>query len=131
MILIKDPEAHALTMHDGKGSSKQNVKEKQNKKEGYSKPFNDSSSSKDSSNSKKKKKGKNFTYYNKLNHEKSTCMKKQIDFMEKALQQNNLGNFIREGFKKTMHLRKVIIMLLLKLIHYLIHGLYILVHPII
>jgi hypothetical protein len=58
MGLIKDPKSHALTMHDGKGSSKQNGKEKQNKKEGYSKPFNNSSGSKDSSDSKKKKKGK-------------------------------------------------------------------------
>jgi hypothetical protein len=41
--LMKDPKAHALTMHDGKGSSKQNMKE------GYSKPFNNSSGSKDSS----------------------------------------------------------------------------------
>ena len=52
MGLMKDPKAHALTMHDGKGSSKHN------RKEGYSKPFNDSSGSKDSSYSKKKKKGK-------------------------------------------------------------------------
>jgi hypothetical protein len=58
MGLIKDPKAHALTMHDGKGSSKQNGKDKQNEKEGYSKPFNDSLSSTDSSYSKKKKKGK-------------------------------------------------------------------------
>jgi hypothetical protein len=49
---MKYPKAHALTMHDGKGSSKQN------EKEGYSKPFNDSLGSKDSSDSKKKKKGK-------------------------------------------------------------------------
>jgi hypothetical protein len=42
MDLMKDPKAHALTMHDGKGSSKQN------EKEGCSKLFNDSSSSKDS-----------------------------------------------------------------------------------
>jgi hypothetical protein len=40
MGLLKYPKAHALTMHDGKGSSKQN------RKEGYSKPFNDSSGSK-------------------------------------------------------------------------------------
>jgi hypothetical protein len=72
-------------MHDGKGSSKQN------RKEGYSKPFNDSSNS---SNSKKKKKGKQRTYCNKLNREESTCMKKHIDLMAHALQQNNLGNFI-------------------------------------
>jgi hypothetical protein len=53
MGLMKDPKSHALTMYDGKGSSKQN------KKEGYSKPFKYSSGSKDSSNSKgKKKKGK-------------------------------------------------------------------------
>ena len=65
---MKDPKSHALTMYDGKGSSKHNGKEKQNE-EGYSKPFNDSSSSKDSSNSKKKKKGKQCTYYNKPNHE--------------------------------------------------------------
>jgi hypothetical protein len=74
MGLMKDPKAHALTMHDRQGSSKQNGKE------GYSKPFNDSSSSKDSSDSKKKK-GKQCTYCNKLNHEESTCMKKQIDLM--------------------------------------------------
>jgi hypothetical protein len=55
-------------------------------KEGYSKPFNNSSGSKDSSYSKKKKNGKQFTYYNKLNHEESTCMKKQIDLMAQALQ---------------------------------------------
>jgi hypothetical protein len=66
---MKDPKADALTMHDGKGSSKQNWKEKQNKEEGYSKPFNDSSSSKDYPDSKKKKKGKKFTYCNKLNIE--------------------------------------------------------------
>jgi hypothetical protein len=94
MGLMKDPKAHALTMHDGKGSSKQN------RKEGYSKPFNDSSGSKDSSDSKKKKKGKQCTYCNKPNHEESTCMKKQIDLMAHALQQNNLGNFIPEGVKK-------------------------------
>ena len=50
MGLMKDPKEHALTMHDGKGSSKQNGKE------GYSIPFNDSLGSKDSSYSKKKKK---------------------------------------------------------------------------
>ena len=75
MGLMKHPKAHALTMHDGKGSSKYNGKE------GYSKPFNDSSSSKDSSDSKKKK-GKKFNYCNKPNYEESTCMKKQIDLME-------------------------------------------------
>jgi hypothetical protein len=52
MGLMKDSKAHALTMHDEKGSSKQNEKEE------YSKPFNDSSGFKDSSDSKKKKKGK-------------------------------------------------------------------------
>ena len=50
MGLIKNPKSHALTMHDGKGSSKQNEKDR------YSKPFNDSSGSRDSSDSKKKKK---------------------------------------------------------------------------
>jgi hypothetical protein len=93
MGLMKYPKEHALTMHDGKGSSKHNGKE------GYSKPFNDSSGSKNSSNSKKKK-GKKCTYCNKPNHEESTCMKKQIDLMAQALQQNNLGNFIPEGVKK-------------------------------
>jgi hypothetical protein len=88
MGLMKDPLSHALTMHDGKWSSKQN------KKEGYSKPFNDSSGSKDSSDSKKKKKGKQCTYCNKPNDEESTCMKKQIDLMAHELQQKNLGNFI-------------------------------------
>jgi hypothetical protein len=58
MGLIKDPKSHALTMHDGKGTSKQNGKEKQNEKEGYSIPFNDFSSSKDSLDSKKKRMGK-------------------------------------------------------------------------
>ena len=58
MGLIKGPKAHALTMHDGKGSSKQNGKKKQNEKEGYSKPFNNSSGSKESLDLKKKKKGK-------------------------------------------------------------------------
>ena len=77
-----------------KGSSKQNRNER------YSKPFNDSSGSKDSSYSKKKKKGKQCTYYNKPNHKESTCMKKQIDLMVHALQQNNLGNFIPEEVKK-------------------------------
>jgi hypothetical protein len=70
MGLMKDPKAHALTMHDGKGSSNQKSKQKrkellhpESKKEGYSKPFKDSSGSKDSSNSKgKKKKGKKCTY---------------------------------------------------------------------
>jgi hypothetical protein len=62
MGLMKYPKEHALTMHDGKGSSKQNGKE------GYSKPFNDSSGSRDSSYSKKKKKGNQCTYYNKPNH---------------------------------------------------------------
>jgi hypothetical protein len=80
MGLMKYPKAHALNMHDGKGSSKKN------RKEGYSKPFNDSLGSKDSSDSKKKKKGNQFTYCNKLNHEESTCMKKQIDLMAHALQ---------------------------------------------
>jgi hypothetical protein len=70
MGLMKDPKSHGLTMHDGRGSSKQNVKE------GYSKPFNDSSGSKDSSDSKNKKKGKQCTYCNKPNHEESTCMNK-------------------------------------------------------
>ena len=41
MGLMKDPKEHALTMNNGKGSSKQN------EKEGYSKPFNDSSGSKE------------------------------------------------------------------------------------
>jgi hypothetical protein len=76
MGLIKDPKLHALTMHDGKESSKQNGKDKQNEKEGYSKPFNNSSGSNDSSDSKKKKKGKKCTYCNKPNDEESTCMKK-------------------------------------------------------
>jgi hypothetical protein len=78
MGLMTDLKAHLLTMHDGKGSSKHNGKER------YSKPFNDSSSSKDSSDSKKKK-GKKCTYCNKPNHEESTCMKKQIDLMAHAL----------------------------------------------
>jgi hypothetical protein len=52
MGLMKDPKSHPITMHDGKGSSKQN------EKEGYSKPFNDSSGSKNSLDSKKKKKKK-------------------------------------------------------------------------
>jgi hypothetical protein len=96
MGLKKDLKAHALTMHDGKGSSKHNWKE------GYSKPFNDSSGSRDSSDSKKKKKkkGKQCTYCNKPNYEKFTCMKKQINLMAQTLQQNNLGNFIPEGVKK-------------------------------
>jgi hypothetical protein len=94
MGLMIDPKEHALTMHDGKGSSKQNGKE------GYSKPFNDSSGSSDSSNSKKNKKGKKCTYCNKPNHEESTCMKKLIDLMAQTLQQNNLGNFILEGVNK-------------------------------
>ena len=105
---MKDPKAHALTMHDGKGSYNQKLKQKRNellhpesKKEGYSKPFKDSSGSKDSSNCKgKKKKGKQCTYCNKLNHEESTCMKKQIDLMTEVLQKNNLGDFIPEGAKK-------------------------------
>jgi hypothetical protein len=75
MGLVKDSKAHTLTMHDGKGPSKQN------EKEGYSKPFNDSLGSKDSLDSKKKKKGKQCTYCNKLNHEESTRMKEQIDLM--------------------------------------------------
>jgi hypothetical protein len=100
MGLIKDPKAHALTIHDGKRSFKQNKKEKLNEKEGYSKPFNDSLGSKDSSNSKKNKKGNHCTYYNKPNHEQSTCMKKHIELVEHALHQKNLGNFIPEGVKK-------------------------------
>jgi hypothetical protein len=94
MGLMKDPKAHALTMQDGKGSFKPN------NKEGYSKSFNDYSGSKDSSDSKNKRKGKQCTYCNKLNHEESTCMNKQIDLMAHALQQNNLGNFIPKGVKK-------------------------------
>jgi hypothetical protein len=94
MGLMKYPKANALTMHDGKGSSKQN------RKEGYFKPFNDSSGSKDSSDSRKKKKGKQCTYCNKPNHEESTCMKKHIDLMAQTLQHKNLGNFIREGVEK-------------------------------
>jgi hypothetical protein len=97
MGLMKDSKAHALTMHDGKGSSNQKSKQKrkellhpESKKEGYSKPFKDSSDSKDSSNSKGKKKkgkkkGKQCTYCNKPNHEESTCMKKQIDLMTQVL----------------------------------------------
>jgi hypothetical protein len=42
MVLMKYPNEYVLTMHDGKGSSKQNGKE------GYSKPFNDSLGSRDS-----------------------------------------------------------------------------------
>jgi hypothetical protein len=60
MGLMKDPKAHALTMHDGKGSSKQN------RNEGYSKPFNDSLGSKYSSESKKKKKGNQCTSINRI-----------------------------------------------------------------
>jgi hypothetical protein len=77
MGLMKDPKAHELTMHDGKGSSKDIRKEKQNDKEGFSK---------DSSYSKRKKKGKQCTYYNKPNHEESTCMKKHIYRMAHTLQ---------------------------------------------
>jgi hypothetical protein len=33
MGIIKDPKSHAFTMHDGKGSSKHNEKDKQNEKE--------------------------------------------------------------------------------------------------
>jgi hypothetical protein len=102
MGLMKDPKEHALTMHDGKGSYNQKSKQKRKqllhlelKKEGYSKPFKDSSNSKG-----KKKKGKQCTYFNKPNHEESTCMKKQIDLMTQVLQRNNLGDFIPEGAKK-------------------------------
>jgi hypothetical protein len=35
-----------------------------------------------------------------MNHEESTCMKKQINLMAQALQQNNLGNFMPKGVKK-------------------------------
>jgi hypothetical protein len=77
MGLMKNPKAHALTMHDGKESPNQKSKQKrkellhlESKKEGYSKTFKDSSGSKDSSNSKgKKKKGKQCTYWNNSNHE--------------------------------------------------------------
>jgi hypothetical protein len=108
MGLMKDPKSHALTMHDGKGSSNHKSKKKrkellhpESKKEGYSKPFKDSSGSKYSSNSKgKKKKGKKCTYCNKPNHEESTCMKKHIDLMTHVLQKKNLVNFILEGVKK-------------------------------
>jgi hypothetical protein len=72
-------------MHYGKGSSKHNRKEKQNEKEGYSKPFNDSLGSRESSDSKKNKKGKKCTYYNKPNHEESTCIKKHIYLMAHTL----------------------------------------------
>jgi hypothetical protein len=54
-------------------------------------------------------------------------MKKQIDLMAQALQQNNLGNFILDGVKKQKEeyllLRKVIIMIWLQLIPHLIHEL--------
>jgi hypothetical protein len=107
MGLMKDPKAHALTMHDGKGPYNQKSKHKrkellhpESKNEGYSKPFKDSSSSKDSSNSKGKKKKGKYTYCNKPNHEESTCIKKKIDLMKQVLQRNNLGNFIPEGSKK-------------------------------
>ena len=80
MGLVKYPKAHALTMHDGKGSPNQKSKHKRkellhpkSKKEGYSKPFKNSSGSKEK---KKKKKGKKCTYYNKPNHEESTCLNK-------------------------------------------------------
>jgi hypothetical protein len=109
MGLMKDPKAHALTMHDGKGSSKHNGKE------GYSKPYNDFVGSKDSSDSKKKKNGKKCTYCNKPNHEESTCMKKQIDLMHRHFNRTTLEtSFQRESRsrrKKIMILRKVIIML--------------------
>jgi hypothetical protein len=35
-----------------------------------------------------------------MNHEESTCMKKQIDLMTEVLHMNNLGDFIPEGSKK-------------------------------
>jgi hypothetical protein len=102
MGLIKDPKPHELTMNDGKGSSKHKGKGKSLRnpnKDGYSKPFNNSPGSKDSSDSKKNNKGKQCTYYNKLNHEESTCMKNKINIKAQILQQNNLGNFIPEGEK--------------------------------
>jgi hypothetical protein len=108
MGLMKYPKAHALTMHDGKGSSNHKSKKKRkkllhpdSKKEGHSKTFKDSSSSKDSSNSKgKNNKGQQCTYCNKPNHEESTWMKKKINLMTQVLQNNNLGDFIHEGDKK-------------------------------
>jgi hypothetical protein len=52
MGLIKEPNAHALTMQYGEGSSnkksKYKGKEKHKENEGYLKPLKDSSSSKDS-----------------------------------------------------------------------------------
>jgi hypothetical protein len=52
------------------------------KKEWYSKPFNDASRS----NGGKGRKGEKFTYFHKVFHPESSCMKKQIDLMGKILQ---------------------------------------------
>lgn len=90
MGIIKGPEAHALVVHDGIGSQHPKSKSKgkgkvhtESKKEGNSKPFDDSSGSKGG----KRKKGKSkFGYCNYDNHLESSCMKKTIDLMAKALQ---------------------------------------------
>jgi hypothetical protein len=104
MGIIKGPNANALVVHEisstSNSNSKQESKEKAHadpKKEGYSKPFDDSSGSKGG----KGKKGKNkCSYYNNIDHPKSTCMKKQIDQMAQILQKNNLGDQIPKASKK-------------------------------
>jgi hypothetical protein len=104
MGTIKGSNVHALVVHESNNTfnlkSKQKGKGKahsEQKKEGNSKPFDDSSSSKGG----KGKKGKSKCgYCNRDYHPESSCMKKTIDLMAKALQQNNLGDCIPENAKK-------------------------------
>jgi hypothetical protein len=108
MGLMKYPKAHALTMHNGKGSSNQKIEAKTKgaitsrvKEGGIFQTLQGFFGFKDSSNSKgKNKKGKQCTYFNKPNHEESTCMKKQIDLMTQVLHKNNIGDCIPGGAKK-------------------------------
>jgi hypothetical protein len=103
MGTIKGPRAHALTVHDASHKyqeSKDKDKRKAHahpKKEGYTKPFIDASGSK----GEKGRKGEKCTYFHKGFHSKFVCMQKQIDLMSQILQQNNLGDCILEGAKKT------------------------------
>jgi hypothetical protein len=100
---IKDPKAHALTVHDGSVHQNQKSKDKYKKKshenpkkERYSKPFNDASISKGG----KGRKWDKCTYFHKGFHPESTCMQKLIDKIPQIIQQNNLGDRVPEGAKK-------------------------------
>jgi hypothetical protein len=87
MGTIKDPRAHALTVHDGSEKYKK-YKDKYkwkshapSKRERYTKPFTDASRSK----GQKGRKGEKQVYCHKGFHSETTCMKNQIDMMSQIL----------------------------------------------